>query len=43
MANTMFERYGLSVNEFMGQRLDWFLKMRSAEKPEQVYFIDEIY
>ena len=42
MANTMFERYGMSVNEFMRQRLSWFLKMRGTEKPQQVYFIDEV-
>ncbi len=32
----------MSVNEFMGQRLDWFFRVRNAEEVEQVYFIDEV-
>ncbi|WP_279288446.1 hypothetical protein [Christensenella tenuis] len=42
MANTMFERFGLPVHEFMNQRLDWFLRMRNATEAEKVWFIDEV-
>ncbi len=42
MANVMFERFGMPVDVFFGQRLQWFLRMRNAREPETVYYIDEV-
>lgn len=42
MANSMFEQHGMTVDTFMAQRLDYFIRMRNAEEPDEITFIDEI-
>lgn len=38
----MFTNHGMSVDIFMAQRLDWFLKMAEADRESRVFFIDEV-